>query len=221
MKPAIKHFSEIRALQLSRLERLSDVIYAIVLWRLFVLIPKPVSAEGAWHSAGEYISQNGFTLAVVLIGVVFVIIYWSQSNILLGNLRKSDGTHTVLSILQLFALLLFMMSLNMGVLLGGSVFTRLFESIMAAFVGLTASFAWMYGIKNRRLLQHDVSDFDARKILDTVMAEPITALLTIPFAFAGPWIWEISWLLLFPVGIIMKRIRKKKLKKQQASGEAI
>lgn len=220
MKDEVKHFSEIRVLQLSRLERLSDVIYAIVLWRLFVLIPKPVSAEGAWHSAGEYLSQNGFTLAVVLIGVVFVIIYWSQSNTLLGNLRKSDGTHTVLSILQLFALLLFMLSLNMGVLLGGSVFTRLFESIMASIVGLTASIAWMYAIKNRRLLQPDVSDFDAQKILDTVMAEPITALFTIPFAFAGPWAWEISWLFLFPAGFILKRIRKKRIAKQSASSNS-
>ena len=50
MKESIKQFSEIRTLQLTRLERLADVIYAIALWRLFALIAKPVDAEGAWHS---------------------------------------------------------------------------------------------------------------------------------------------------------------------------
>ena len=184
MKETIKQFAKIQSLQLSRLERLSDVIYALVLWRLFTLIPKPVSAEGAWHSFSEYLSENGFTLAIVVIGVMFVIIYWLQSNTLLGNLEKSDSKHTILIIIQLFVLLLFLMSMNMGVVLGGSVFTRLLESITAALTGLSGALAWRYGIRNRRLIQPDVSDFDARKILDGVLAEPLTALMTIPFAFA-------------------------------------
>jgi uncharacterized membrane protein len=210
MKETIKHFGKIQTLQLSRLERLSDVIYALVLWRLFTLIPKPVSADGAWHSFSEYLGENGFTLIIVVIGVMFVIIYWLQSNTLLGNLEKSDGKHTILTIIQLFALLLFLMSLNLGVVLGGSVFTRILESCTAALTGLTGAFAWRYGIRNRRLIQTDVNDFDARKILDGVLAEPLTALMTIPFAFAGPWLWEASWLLLIPTNVILKRMRKKK-----------
>jgi hypothetical protein len=64
MKEAIKQFAKIRILQLSRLERLADVIYALVLWRLFTLIPKPVSADGAWHNFSEYLGENGFTLII-------------------------------------------------------------------------------------------------------------------------------------------------------------
>lgn len=214
MSPKIKQFSKIRILQLSRLERLADIIYALVLWRLFVLIPKPVSTEGAWHSFSEYLVENGFTLAIVVIGVVFVIIYWLQSNTLLGNLEKTNSTHTILTIVQLFSLLLFLMSLNLGVVLGGNMFTRLLESCTAALTGLCAAIAWRYGIKNRRLIQPDVDDFNAQKILDNVMAEPLAAIFTIPFAFAGPWAWEASWLLLIPVGFILKRFRKRKIDSQ-------
>jgi len=212
MKEAIKQFSKIKTLQLSRLERLTDVIYALVLWRLFTLIPKPVSAEGAWHSFSEYMGENGFTLAIVVIGVIFVIIYWLQSNTLLGNLEKSDGKHTILTIIQLFSLLLFLMSLNLGVVLGGSTFTLVLESATAALTGLSGALAWRYGIKNRRLIQPEVSDFAARKILDGVLAEPLTALMTIPFAFVGPGIWNASWLLLIPTNMILKRMRKKQNK---------
>ena len=211
MKETIKHFAKIQTLQLSRLERLADVIYALVLWRLFTLIPKPVSADGAWHNFSEYLAANGMTLIIVVIGVIFTIIYWLQSNTLLGNLEKSDSKHTILSIVQLFALLLFLMSLNLGVVLGGSAFTRVLESATAGLAGLSGAFAWRYGIRNRRLIQPDVNDFDAQKILDGVLAEPLTALMTIPFAFAGPWIWEASWLLLIPTNMILKRMRKKKL----------
>ena len=213
MKETIKHFSKIQTLQLSRLERLADVIYALVLWRLFTLIPKPISAEGAWHTFSEYLAANGMTLIIVVIGVIFVIIYWLQSNTLLGNLEKSDSKHTILSIVQLFALLLFLMSLNLGVVLGGSAFTRVLESATAALAGLSGAFAWRYGIKNRRLIQPDVTDFDAQKILDGVLAEPLTALMTIPFAFAGPWFWEASWLLLIPTNMVLKRIRKQQVNK--------
>ena len=209
MKEPINQFGKIQTLQLSRLERLADVIYAIVLWRLFVLIPKPVSADGVWHTFSEYLAANGLTLIIVVIGVVFVIIYWLQSNTLLGNLEKSDSKHTILSIVQLFALLLFLMSLNLGVVLGNSAFTRVLESATAALAGLSGAFAWRYGIINRRLIQPDVSDYDAQKILDAVLAEPLTALLTIPFAFAGPWLWEASWLLLIPTNMVLKRMRKK------------
>ena len=213
MKETIKHFSKIQTLQLSRLERLADVIYALVLWRLFTLIPKPISAEGAWHTFSEYLAANGMTLIIVVIGVIFVIIYWLQSNTLLGNLEKSDSKHTILSIVQLFALLLFLMSLNLGVVLGGSAFTRVLESATAALAGLSGAFAWRYGIKNRRLIQPDVTDFDAQKIMDGVLAEPLTALMTIPFAFAGPWFWEASWLLLIPTNMVLKRMRKQQVNK--------
>ena len=213
MKEPIIQFGKIQTLQLSRLERLADVIYAIVLWRLFVLIPKPVSADGAWHTFSEYLAANAMTLIIVVIGVVFVIIYWLQSNTLLGNLEKTDSKHTILSIVQLFALLLFLMSLNLGVVLGNSAFTRVLESATAALAGLSGAFAWRYGIRNRRLIQPDVSDYDAQKILDGVLAEPLTALLTIPFAFAGPWLWEASWLLLIPTNMVLKRMRKKNMSK--------
>ncbi len=214
MKETIKHFAKIQILQLSRLERLADVVYGLILVRLFTLIPKPVSAEGAWHSFSEYMTANGMTLVIVVIGVIFVIIYWLQSNTLMGNLEKSDSKHTILSIVQLFALLLFLMSLNLGIVLGNSAFTRVLESATAAMAGLSGAFAWQYGIKNRRLIQPDVSDFDAQKILDGVLAEPLTALMTIPFAFAGPWLWEASWLLLIPTNIVLKRMRKQNAKKK-------
>jgi hypothetical protein len=87
------------------------------------------------------------------------------------------------------------------------------ESTTAALAGLSGAFAWRYGIKSRRLIQPDVTDFDAQKILDGVLAEPLTALMTIPFAFAGPWLWEASWLLLIPTNMVLKRMRKQQVNK--------
>jgi len=52
----------------------------------------------------------------------------------------------------------------------------------------------VYAIKNHRLLLPEVTVKYAYRLRDRILAEPITAIITIPFAFIGPILWEISWL---------------------------
>jgi uncharacterized membrane protein len=193
-------------LQLKRLETLTDVVYGIVIWRLFVLIPKP-SREQQWDSVGAFISANLGDLLLVLIGLVVTIIYWGQSNALFGALARTDTRHTVLSILQIFFLLVFLYSLKLGIDLGATAGTRAFESGSAAVVGILGAAAWIYAIHNRRLLLPEVTEQDARELGDRVLAEPVTALITIPFAFLGALYWEPAWLSYIFVVRFLKRRR--------------
>jgi uncharacterized membrane protein len=193
-------------LQLKRLETLTDVVYGIVIWRLFVLIPKP-SSEQQWDSVGAFISANLGDLLLVLIGLVVTIIYWGQSNALFGALARTDTRHTVLSILQIFFLLVFLYSLKLGIDLGATAGTRAFESGSAAVVGILGAAAWIYAIHNRRLLLPEVTEQDARELGDRVLAEPVTALITIPFAFLGALYWEPAWLSYIFVVRFLKRRR--------------
>ncbi len=197
-----------RILQLSRLETLTDVVYAIVLWRLFMLIPKPSGTQWHWGYFLEFFADNAMTFVLVVIGLVVTIIYWGQNNLLSGSLAKTDGRHTALSIVQIFCLLLFISALKIGVDLGGSPGTRALESVAAALVGISAGWGWSYAIKNRRLLHDDVTDQEALATRDRILAEPITALVTIPFAFIGPWLWEAAWLT-YPLFVkLLKRRRR-------------
>ena len=144
--------SHIRAiLQVNRLERLIDVVFAIVIWRIFMLIPKPAAANWNWDAIGPFLYDNIMTFVLALIALAIVIIYWLQSNTLLGNLQRTDGRHAALSILQIFFLLLFLLSIRLGVDLGGSAGTRILESITAALVGISSTLGWGYAMKNRRL----------------------------------------------------------------------
>ncbi len=47
-------------------------------------------------------------LSLILLAVVIVIVYWLQNNSLPGNLNKTDGIHTAISIFQLFFVLLYL-----------------------------------------------------------------------------------------------------------------
>ncbi len=196
------------SLQLQRLARMVDVVYAIIIWRAFTLLPRPTAEQLSWEHIGAFLSANIGGFLLVFIGIVVTIIYWLQNNVLFGNLQSTDSRHTILSILQLFFLLVFLVSLHLGIDLGASTGTRALESIAAALVGIAGGWGWLYAIKNNRLLLPEVTEQYARRLRDRILAEPITAIITIPLAFVGPIIWEISWLS-YPLVVLLVRGRRR------------
>jgi uncharacterized membrane protein len=199
------------SLQLQRLERMVDVVYAITIWRAIMMFPRPTAEQLSWEHIGAFLKASSGDFLGVMVGIVIVIIYWLQNNALFGNLQTTDSRHTILSILQLFFLLLFLLSSRLSIDLGSSNGTRMFESIAAALVGITSSWGWSYAIKNHRLLLPEVTEQYAYRLRDRYLAEPLTALITIPMVFVGAIPWEISWLS-YPlvVGLVRRRRRAKK-----------
>jgi len=196
------------SLQLHRLARMIDIVYAIIIWRAFTLLPKPTAEQLNWNHIGAFLSDNLGDFLVVIIGIAVTIIYWIQNNTLFGNLRSTDSRHTILSILQLFFLLIFLLSMRLGIELDASIFTRAFESIAAALVGIAGAWGWSYAVKNHRLLLPEVTEPYAYGLRDRILAEPITAIITIPIAFVGPILWEVSWLT-YPLLVWLVRGRRR------------
>ena len=195
-------------LQLSRLERIMDVIFALVIWRLFTFLPKQDVDEGKWSSVTEMFSAEWETFLFVLLAIVIVIIYWLQNNALLGNLKKTDGIHTAISIFQVFFVLLFLYSIGSGVRIGDGMDSRAFESVAAMMVGVMSLLGWYYAMHKGDLLDPELDTEEAIHILQKNKAEPITAAITIPFAFINPLAWELSWFLYPFIKYIYSRVKK-------------
>ena len=202
----VRHRRE--SLQLQRLARIVDVVYAIVIWRIFILLPSPTAEQLTWEHIGPFLGASIGVFLMVIIGVVVTIIYWIQNNVLFGNLQSTDSRHSVLSILQLFFLLVFLVSLRDGIELGPFTGTRALESTTAALVGIAGGWSWAYAMKNHRLLLPEVTKHYAYRLRDRIMAEPITAIITLPCAFVGPIIWEISWFS-YPLVVWLVRRRRR------------
>jgi uncharacterized membrane protein len=197
-------------LQLSRLERIMDVVFALVIWRLFTFLPMQDVDEGKWASVTEMLIAEWQVFVFVLLAVVIVIIYWLQNNSLLGNLKKTDGIHTAISIFQLFFVLLFIYSIGAGVRIGSGVDSSVFESVMAMMVGLMSLLSWHYAMRKGNLIDPELSAEDAVYLRQKNLAEPITAAITIPFAFVGPLAWELSWFLYPFIKYLCSRVKKPK-----------
>jgi uncharacterized membrane protein len=195
------------ARQLRRLETLMDVVFALVIWRLFQLIPRP--ADDDTRSVWEVLSSEPSAALTIVIGVAIVIIYWNQNNLLFGYLERTDGRHTTLAIIQLFCLLLFLYAIAIGTNFEAGTDTRLFESVTALMVGVPAYFGWRHAKRDRRLISPELSDEEADEISVQILTEPITAAITIPFAIFTPLLWEASW---FSYPIVSRLLEKRKEK---------
>ncbi len=194
--------------QLARLEILIDVVYALVIWRLFQLIPRPV--ENETRSVWELFSDNPRPVLTVAIGIVIVIVYWLQSNTLFGHLERTDSRHTVLSILQIFCLLLFLYAIALGTTYEAATDLRVLESVTALLVGVPSYWAWRHAKYQGKLVSPSLSKKDADAISIQILAEPITAAVTIPFAFFAPVLWEVAWLS-YPLIVRALRVKQDRL----------
>ena len=196
-------------LKLIRLERVMDVMYALVIWRLFMILPRPEKGDDDTNSVLELLINNWDTFVIVLLALVIVIVFWLQNNSLFSYLKATDRVHTAISIFQLFFLLFFLYSIGIGLRLGAAADSRMLESFAALLLAVSAYLGWYYAYRKGDLVSDNVSANKSEELLKQNLAEPITALLTMPFAFVGPIAWELSWFLYPFIRWAFSRMAKK------------
>ena len=198
------------ASQLRRLHTLMDVVFGVLLIRIFTFLPHPTKPESGVFDPLVIFTEGGENFIMFIIGFILVTIYWIQSNKTSGNLVATDGKHTVLSILQLLFLLLYLYSVRLDMETQSDVLALFMQSVSLAFAGFAGVAAWVYATKHADLVSEAVSLEEANELKISILSEPLAATFTIPFAFIGPGIWNLSWLSVIVFGIFLKRRHKKK-----------
>jgi uncharacterized membrane protein len=196
------------SLKLIRLERVMDVVYALVIWRLFMILPRPEEVEDATYTVLDLFINEWGTFVLVLLALVIVIVFWLQNNSLFSYLKATDRIHTAITIFHLFFLLFFLYSIGTGIRLGAGPDSRLLESLAAILLAISAYLGWYYASRKGSLVSDDVPVEKRDELLKKNQAEPITALLTMPFAFVGPIAWELSWFLYPFIKYLFSRYKK-------------
>jgi uncharacterized membrane protein len=192
--------------QLIRLQTIMDVVYAIIIWRLFMILPRPELDE--WDGGAKVIDVLGTyadNFLVLLVGLVLVLVYWMQNNKLFGNLRKTDGVHAAISLLQIVFLLMYLYFVRLDLSFEGDRSVLFLQSVGLALAGFVAVAGWRYASKDRRLVTETITDEEIGELHLAILPEPITALLTIPFVWLGHGWWTLAWLLAIPIGWLLKK----------------
>jgi len=198
------------ASQLRRLHTLMDVVFGVLLIRIFTLLPHPIKPETGNFDPLVIFTEGGENFIMFIIGFILITIYWIQSNKTSGNLVSTDGKHTMLSILQLFFLLLYLYSVRLDMETNSDVLALFMQSVSLALAGFAGVAAWVYASNHAEMVSEAVSAGEINEIKISILSEPLAAVFTIPFAFIGPGIWNLSWLSVIVFGIFLKRRHKKK-----------
>jgi hypothetical protein len=104
-------------------------------------------------------------------------------------------------------ILLYILSFKLAVEFEGVPMMLALTSLIVALMGVLAAGSWWYASHLRRLLHPTAGDREVRDLRRGVLAEPITALITLPLAFVSNTAWELGWLSYLPVALLLKRWR--------------
>lgn len=195
---------------LDRLETLIDSIYALVIVFLVSQFPNPLGFEDQFSGFGDFLRSEGGELAGPFIGLILMVIYWLQNNLLFGYLERTDNKHAILALSQLFFVLLYLYTSDLLDAFPDTDTILAMQSATFAIMGILAVWGWLYATRDRRLLGTDLDDEQIRVITSKILPEPITALITLPFAFVGATAWNLSWLAAPLVMLLVVRRRRKK-----------
>jgi uncharacterized membrane protein len=190
--------------QLHRLETLIDGVFALVIVLITVDVPLP--AEDTAFELVAYLTSSLGAFAHAALGIAVLLVYWFQNNLLLGNLARTDAKHATLSIFQVFLTLLYLITVSLGSQVGNEPLVLAAQSTAAALLGFVAAGAWWYASHGRRLLTVESDDSEVAALRLRVLAEPLTALLTLALAFVSPLAWELGWLAYPLVAFVLRRL---------------
>ncbi len=206
--------------QLIRLEVMIDVLFALMIYKLFAFMPNPDVDRFGTEEVLRVLSESYLNYGVIIIGLVLVILYWGMNNLQFGNLKRTDGWHATLSILQVFTLMLYTYFVRLDIQFGNHVILMQLQSLFLAVAGAFAVGSWHYAIKNG-LVSDDPTDMEKDRMYIKLSNEPIVSLLTLPLAWLGPLVWTLGWLLLLPVGYISRIIQQNmKARNEETSGQS-
>ena len=190
--------------QLERLGTLTDVVYGVALVLIISWLPLPEDSQATgavWIF--DLWAENSQNIIAVVIGLVFSIMYWIRSNTLMTALDRTDGVHTGLSIASVFFLLLLLYVVRVSAEVAAPS-RRAGESIAVALIGIAAGAAWWWA-RRRSLVREGTSQKEMLGVQLEAFTEPLTALVTLPFAYVGEIAWNLAWFAYIPIAAFLKR----------------
>lgn len=195
---------------LSRLSRLSDLLFAASLTILIMLMELPSEADLSSREAFELYLDNSIPrLTLFIITFIIVAIYWVKDVGQFKYIQKTDGTHTWLQLGSLAFLMILPWTNALFEINPDHLGVRIIYSIDIFLIGLFSSLAWIYASKNHRLINKELEKKEILQILEANLTEPIVALIAIGIAFVWPDFFTSSFILIPLLYGLQKKVRQR------------
>ncbi|MDM9632723.1 hypothetical protein [Robiginitalea aurantiaca] len=197
------------SIYLQRLSRFIDVVYALLFFHLIInYLPAFESMDWTHKPLGllSHLIDNRSELLRIFIGGGLALLYWNQNNNLFKNLVKTDGKHALLSLVQLFLVVLFVYFAIADPGLESQSSPAL-QAGCLALAGFTSIGTWLYAAKHN-LIREGIDKKQVNDIAKDNLMEPLTAVVNVGLAFVGPMVWTLAWFALPPLFVWILKKRK-------------
>ena len=183
-----------------------NVLYALMIFQMFLILPRPDDPELAYHTLAQIYSDNVMQLVMIVVGLILIMLYWIQFNTQMGNLVRSSPLHATLAVVQMIFLMIYLYFLRFDMEYDGMKLALQMESIFLALAGFVAAFNWRYA-RNNGLTSDQIDKNEELNIFYKILPEPMASLFTLPFAGLGPNYWTLAFLSIIPFSYILKLVR--------------
>lgn len=197
------------AILLKSLIIVMNVLYALMIFQVFLILPRPDDPELQYITLEEIYSENLTVLMVIVVGLIMILIYWIQFHKLVGNLVRSSTLHASLTLFQMIFLMIYLYFVRLDMEFDGLILALQMESVFLALAGFVGALGWVYARRNN-LTSDQIDEQEEVSVLYSILPEPLAALFSLPFAAYGPEIWTLSFLAIIPIGMLLNW-RKKRL----------
>jgi hypothetical protein len=171
-----------------------DVLYALIVFRMLAYLP---SAEDmTWVGKplgllGRLIHERRELWRPVM-GIGLTVICWTLNNKRLNQLKRTDGVHTLINLVQMAFVCLFLYFAIADPMLAGGTSSRALQCASLALAGVTGEWAWAharrYGLVDARVPRKQLDEVGRRGRTETA-----TAVLNMPLAWVGTITWTLGW----------------------------
>lgn len=199
---------------LSSLLIVINVLYALLIFQIFMILPRPDDPALEYSTLEQIFSENRNVLLVMVVGLFMTITYWIQFNKQIGNLERSSNIHAALALVQMVFLMLYMYFVRFDIEYDGMRLALEMESIFLALAGFVGAFNWRYAKRNN-LTTQEIDESEELSIFYGILPEPLAALFSLPFAAFGPLIWTLSFLVIIPISLLLNWWKKKRIENTQ------
>lgn len=190
-----------------------NVLYALMIFQVFLILPRPDDPELQYISLDQIYSENLSVLMVIVVGLIMILIYWIQFHKLTGNLVRSSPVHASLSLFQMIFLMIYLYFVRFDMEYDGLTLALQMESVFLALAGFAGAISWVYARMNN-LTSDQIDEQEEVSVLYSILPEPMAALFSLPFAVYGPGIWTLSFLSIIPIGMFFKWRKKRRYPKE-------
>ena len=185
-----------------------NLLYAMLIFQVFLILPRPGDPELAYHSLSQIYSEHIMQLVMMVVGLILIMMYWIQFNTQMGNLVRSSPLHATLAVVQMICLMIYLYFVRFDMEFDGMKLALQMESIFLAAAGFIAAINWRYARSNG-LTSDQIDKNEELNIFYKILPEPMASLFTLPFAGLGPNYWTLAFLSIIPFSYILKLVRRK------------